>query len=170
MIGLLYRTVGIASLAAAVFGARVSEAQVEAGRSAALDYLGRGTAAFRAGDFVTATRHWSEAIRLCQGSGATDLEAQALARRGEAYRIEGYFRDADSDLQAARAKAAQTGDRALIAASSGALGNLIFMRHRVAEAEPLLKQSRDLASSLRDNEIVAASDNDLGNLYASIGR
>jgi CHAT domain-containing protein len=170
MIGLRNKTVLIASLVAAVLGARMSEAQVEAGRSAALDYLGRGTAAFRAGDFVAATRHWSEAIRLCRASGAADLEAQALARRGEAYRIEGYFRDADTDLQAARAKATQSGDRALIAASSGALGNLIFMRHRVAEAEPLLKQSRDLASSLRDHEIVAASDNDLGNLYASTAR
>jgi CHAT domain-containing protein len=153
-----------------VLGVRASEAQVEAGRGAALDYLGRGTAAFRSGDIIAATRHWSEAIRLCRLSGAVDLEAQALARRGEAYRIEGYFRDANSDLQAALAKAEQSKDQALIAASSGALGNLAFMSRRTAVAEPLLKRSRDLAGRLRDPAILAASDNNLGNLYASTGR
>jgi tetratricopeptide (TPR) repeat protein len=107
-------------------------AQVESGRAAALDYLGRGTAAFRAGDIVAATRDWSEAIRLCRLNAAPDLEAQALARRGEAYRIEGYFRDASSDLQAALAKAEQSKDQALVAASSGALGNLAFMSRRTA--------------------------------------
>jgi CHAT domain-containing protein len=145
-------------------------AEVEGGRAAALDYLGRGTAAFRAGDIVAATRDWSEAIRLCRLNAAPDLEAQALARRGEAYRIEGYFRDASSDLQAALAKAEQSRDQALIAASSGALGNLAFMSRRTAVAEPLLKRARDLASRLRDPAILAASDNDLGNLYASTGR
>jgi hypothetical protein len=43
-------------------------------------------------------------------AGSPDLEAQALARRGETYRIEGYFRDASSDLQAALAKAEQSRD------------------------------------------------------------
>ena len=45
---------------------------------------------------------------MCRLNGAGDLEAQALARRGEAYRIEGYFRDAGSDLQATLAKAEQS--------------------------------------------------------------
>src|SRR5712672_394162 len=45
-------------------------AEVEGGRAAALDYLGRGTAAFRAGDIVAATRDWSEAIRLCRLNAA----------------------------------------------------------------------------------------------------
>src|SRR5271166_1346324 len=145
-------------------------AQVESGRAAALDYLGRGTEAFRAGDIIAATRDWSEAIRLCRLNNAPDLEAQALARRGEAYRIEGYFRDASSDLQAALAKAEQSKDQPLIAASSGALGNLAFMSRRTAVAEPLLKRARDLASRLHDPAILAASANDLGNLYASTGR
>src|SRR5215831_13731710 len=104
MIGVLCKAAVIASLAVAALDIRVSGAQVETTRSAALDYLGRGNAAFRAGDFLAATRHWSEAIRWCQASGASDLEAQALARRGEAYRIEGHFRDAATDLQAARTK------------------------------------------------------------------
>jgi CHAT domain-containing protein len=145
-------------------------AQTESGRAAALDYLGRGTAAFRAGDIVSATRSWSEAIRLCRLSNAPDLEAQALARRGEAYRVEGYFRDASSDLQAALAKAEQSGDRGLVAATSGALGNLAFMSRRTAVAEPLLKRARDLAGRMRDPAILAASANDLGNLYASTNR
>jgi CHAT domain-containing protein len=160
---------------AALFGAvflciAPTVAQEASGRAAALDYLGRGTAAFRAGDIIAATRDWSEAIRLCQASGAPDLEAQALARRGEAYRVAGYFRDASNDLQAALVKAEQGNDRSLIAASSGALGNLAFMSRRTATAEPLLKRSRDLASRLPDPAILAASENDLGNLYASTAR
>jgi len=156
-----------ATLACSIFQA---EAQIDTGRAAALDYLGRGTAAFRAGDMIAATRDWSEAIRWCRATGATDLEAQALARRGEAYRVAGYFRDASNDLQAALVRAEQGNDQSLIAASSGALGNLAFMSRRTAVAEPLLKRSRDLATRLRDPAILAASDNDLGNLYASTGR
>ena len=97
-------------LAAFLFCVAPAAAQVEVGRAAALDYLGRGTAAFRAGDIIAATHHWSEAIRLCRLNGASDLEAQALARRGEAYRVEGYLRDASGDLQAALAKAEQSKD------------------------------------------------------------
>ena len=159
-----------ALLAGSLFYVAPVAAQVESGRAAALDYLGRGTAAFRAGDIVAATRDWSEAIRLCRLNAAPDLEAQALARRGEAYRMEGYFRDASSDLQTALAKAEQSKDQPLIAASSGALGNLAFMSRRTAVAEPLLKRARDLASRLHDPAILAASNNDLGNLYASTGR
>ena len=155
------------TLACSIFRA---EAQTDSSRTAALDYLGRGTAAFRAGDMIAATRDWTEAIRWCRTAGAPDLEAQALARRGEAYRVTGYFRDASSDLQAALAKAEQGNDRSLIAASSGALGNLAFMSRRSAVAEPLLKRSYDLASRLHDPAILAASNNDLGNLYASTGR
>jgi CHAT domain-containing protein len=144
--------------------------QTDSSRTAALDYLGRGTTAFRAGDLIAATRDWSEAIRLCRLNGATDLEAQALARRGEAYRIGGHLRDADADLQAALAKAEQSKDQQLIAASSGALGNLAFASRRTAVAEPLLKRSRNLAAGLYDPAIMAASENDLGNLYATTGR
>jgi CHAT domain-containing protein len=153
-----------------VLGVRASEAQVETGRTAALDFLSRGTAEFRAGNILAATRDWSETIRLCRLAGAPDLEAQALARRGEAYRVQGYFRDAGSDLATALAQAEKTGDQALIAAASGALGNLEFMSRRTAVAEPLLERSRDLAGRLRDPAILAASNNDLGNLYASMGR
>src|SRR5271170_474428 len=160
----------VALFAASAWIIAPTDAQVDTDRAAALDYIGRGTAAFRNGDIIAATRQWSEAIRLCRLSGAADLEAQALARRGEAYRVEGFFRDAASDLQTALAKAEQSKDQALIAASSGALGNLAFMSRRTAVAEPLLKRSRDLASRLRDPAIVAASENDLGNLYASTRR
>ena len=159
-----------ALVAASVFCIAPAAAQLEAGRAAAIDYLGRGTAAFRAGNIVAATRDWSEAIRLCRLNGVPDLEAQALARRGEAYRVGGYFRDASNDLQAALTKAEQSKEPALIAATSGALGNLALMSRRTAVAEPLLKRSRDLASRLRDPAILAASENDLGNLYASTGR
>jgi CHAT domain-containing protein len=160
----------LATLATLALLTAPATAQDRGERSAALDELGRGTAAFRAGDIVAATQHWSEAVRVCRQIGAPDIEAQALSRRGEAYRIEGYFRDASSDLQTALARAQQSGDQALIAATSGALGNLAFMSHRSAVAEPLLKRSRDLAARLRDPEIVAASENDLGNLYAATKR
>ena len=58
----------------------------------------------------------------------------------------------------------------MIAASSGAHGNLAFMSRRTTVAEPLLKRSRDLASRLRDYKTLAAAENDLGNLYAATGR
>jgi CHAT domain-containing protein len=147
-----------------------ASAQSASGRAAELDYIGRGTAAFRAGDVVAATQQWSEAIRLCRQSGDIDLEAQALARRGEVYRLEGYYRDARSDLAAALAHAEHSGDQALIAAAAGALGNLALMTQRTAMAEPLLTRSRDLAQRVHDDAILGASENDLGNLYASTGR
>jgi CHAT domain-containing protein len=145
-------------------------AQAPSGRAAALDAIGRGTAAFRAGDIVAATQAWSAAIRMCRASGDADLEAQALARRGEAYRVAGYWRDASSDLGAALAKAEASHDIALTAAASGALGNLAFMSQRSAVAEPLLQRSRDLAGKSRDWTTLAAAENDLGNLYAATGR
>ena len=157
-----------ALLAALVFGVAAAPAQPGDDRALALDNLGRGTAAFRAGDLVAATRHWSEAIRLCRRAGDPDLEAQALARRGEAYRVAGHYRDAGGDLRAALDKAEQAGDQALVAAASGALGNLAFMPRRTAVAEPLLERSRDLARRLRDWPALAARENDLGNLDASI--
>jgi hypothetical protein len=102
----------------------------------AIDYLGRGKTAFRVGDLAAATRDWSEAIRLCRLAGATDIEAEALTRRGEAYRMFGHMQEAREDLAAALAKAEQSGDAELIAASSGALGNLAFLSRRSAVAEP----------------------------------
>jgi CHAT domain-containing protein len=169
MTGLRCMIILVGIISTTVFEVRAPEAQVETSRAAALDYLWRGTAEFRAGNIIAATRNWSETIRLCRLAGYPDLEAQALARRGEAYRVEGYFRDASNDLQAALAKAEQGNDQSLVAASSGALGNLAFISRRTAVAEPLLKRSRDLANRLRDPAILAASNNDLGNLYASAG-
>jgi hypothetical protein len=90
----------VALVAASAWTIATADAQVDTGRAAALDYIGRGTAAFRNGDIIAATRQWSEAIRSCRLSGAADLEPQALAGRGEAYRVEDLFRGAGSDLQA----------------------------------------------------------------------
>ena len=140
MTGLPCRILLIASLAIFMWGIRMSQAQNEMSRAAAIDYLGRGKAAFRVGDLATATRDWSEAIRLCRLAGATDIEAEALTRRGEAYRMFGHMQEAREDLAAALAKAEQSGDAELIAASSGALGNLAFLsrrsRRRRAVADP----------------------------------
>src|SRR5712692_4203675 len=151
-------------------GPALSETPPAASRDAALDYLGRGTASFRNGDMAAAVRDWSEAIRIAHQAGAPDLEAQALARRGEAYRTQGYLRDANADLRAALAQAEASGNQNLIAGTSGALGNLDLMARHTATAEPLLKRSRDLAVRLGDRNTLAASANDLGNLYAQTGR
>jgi CHAT domain-containing protein len=147
-----------------------AQVQAETNRGAALDHLGRGTAAFRAGDMATAAQEWTETIRLARLTAASDLEAQALTRRGELYRTQGYLRDAEADLRAAVAEAEAIGDQALIAQSSGALGNLELVSRHVDLAEPLLQRSRDLASQLGDRNTLAASENDLGNLYAQTGR
>ena len=145
-------------------------AQVETSRVASLDHFGRGTAAFRTGDMAAAVQEWSEAIRLARLIPAPDLEVQALARRGEAYRTQGYLRDADADLRAALAEAEASGNQNLIAASSGAMGNLELAARHTDLAEPLLVRSRDLARRLGDRNTLAASENDLGNLYAQTGR
>ena len=160
----------MAAFALLAMAARPASAQADNAREEALDDIGRGAAAFQAGDLVAATRHWSQAIRLCRQTGAADLEAQALARRGEAYRVAGYFRDARKDLDAALEKAERQGDEKLIAATTGALGNLAFMARRSTVAEPLLLRSRALARRLGDLETLAASSNDLGNLYAATAR
>src|SRR5207249_5579495 len=101
---------------------------------------------------------------------AADIEAQALARRGEAYRVDGYFRDAGNDLRAALAKAEQNGDQSLIAAVSGVLGGLELASGHGDVAEPLLRRSRDLARRLGDQAGLAAADNNLGDLYVATGR
>jgi tetratricopeptide (TPR) repeat protein len=163
------RLLGIA-LAAAMFAGAMAHAQGNADRDAVLGYLGRGTAAFRVGDSVTATREWSEAIRLSRQIGDADLEAQALARRGEAYRVAGFLNNAGDDLRAALAKAEATGDEALIAAASGALGNLELVSQHPEVAKTLLSRSRDLARRRGDSQLVASSSNDLGNLYAAAGQ
>ena len=114
-------------------------------RDAAADRIARGAAAFHAGDSVGATQQWSEAIHLARQAGDADLEAQALARRGEAYRIAGALNDAGADLRAALAKAETAGDQTLIAATSGALGNLELVLQHPDAAEKLLTRSLDLA-------------------------
>src|SRR4051812_24573007 len=139
-------------------------------RQAALDLLGRGTAAFGAGDITAATRHWTEAIRLCRLAGAPQLEAEALARRSEVYQVEGHLREAAEDMAAALARARAAGDRLLIAATTGALGNLAFMSRRTAVAEPLLLDSQADARRLGDTVLAGVDANDLGNLYAATER
>ena len=68
------------------------------------------------------------------------------------------------------ARARATGDESLIAASSGALGNLAFMSRRTAAAEPLLLESQARARRTGDAAVTGARANDLGNLYAETAR
>jgi CHAT domain-containing protein len=154
----------------AVLSAGSAAAQFVDGRAQALGELDRGTAEFRDGDILSATQHWTEAIRLCHIGGRRDIEVAALGRRGEAYRVSGFFHEAVNDLHAALAMAEQDGDQSLIAASSGALGNLALLLRRSADAEPLLKRSHDIAARLGNKALMAASSNDLGNLFANAGR
>jgi CHAT domain-containing protein len=139
-------------------------------RTTALDLIGRGTAAFRTGDTAAATRYWTDAVGFCRAAGAPLLEADALARRGEAWRVEGHFHEASVDLSAALAIAGPKGDQYLIAASKGALGDLALLSRRSATAEPLLLDSLATARRLNDAPMMAASSNDLGNLYAATNR
>lgn len=139
-------------------------------RGTALDLIGRGTTAFRSGDAAAATRYWTDAVRFCRSAGDQKLEADALARRGEAWRVAGHFHEAGQDLAAALAIANTTGDPWLLAASKGALGGLALVSRRSATAEPLLRDSLAAARGLNDASLMAASSNDLGNLYAATGR
>jgi CHAT domain-containing protein len=158
----------VLALVLAVAGAARGAPQAD--RAAALDHLGRGTAAFRGGDMIKASEEWSEAIRLAHQAAVPDIEAEALARRGEMYRTQGYLRNAFDDLKAALSRAETVGDERLIAAASGALGNLELAARDSAAAEPLLQRARELARRIGDRATLAASNNDLGNLYAQTGR
>jgi len=139
-------------------------------RSTARDLIAQGSAAFRGGDGTTAIRRWSEAIEMARRLGDPDLEAQALARRGEANRVLGALNEARADLRAALANAEGRGDQALIAAASGALGNLELASQQPDAAEKLLARSLDLARRIGDRRLVASSSNDLGNLWLAAGR
>jgi CHAT domain-containing protein len=161
------------ALALAVFACLAVPAAADefgAYRAAALDDLNRGAAAFRAGDMQAAERQWSQAIDLSRQAQAPDIEAQALVRRGEMYRTQGYMRNALADLQDALDKARAVGDDKLLAAASGALGSLELAARQLGPAEHLLLQSRDVARRSGDQQALAASDDDLGNLYAQAGR
>ena len=167
----LVRHALLAAMVALAAGPALAQVPVPApGRAAVLDHLGRGTAAFRTGDMSAATEEWQAAIGLARQIGASDLVAEALVRRGEAYRVAGHLPDADADLQAAVAAARQSRDPKLIAAATGALGSLDLAERHPKEAEALLAQSRDLARQSGDRATLAASSNDLGNLYAADGR
>src|SRR5215469_30891 len=101
MINSRLKSTWLAAIIMILAGLQVSQAQTDNPRNAALEDIRRGTEAFRKGDFEAAMRDWSNAIRICRQIGASDIEAQALSRRGEAYRIQGDFRDAKRDLEAA---------------------------------------------------------------------
>jgi CHAT domain-containing protein len=139
-------------------------------RKAALDLIGRGTSALKTGDTAAATRYWTDAVRFCRSAGDQRLEADALARRGEAWRAEGHFREAADDLSAALAIAGLQGDQYLLAASKGALGDLALASRRTATAEPLLLESLATARRLNDTTMMATGSNDLGNLYSATNR
>jgi CHAT domain-containing protein len=164
------RRLGLLLVAALALAGATAWAQAGGDHDAAVDRIARGAAAFRAGDSVAATQQWSEAVRLARQAGDADLEAQALARRGEAYRIAGALNDAGADLHAALAKAEAAGDQTLIAAASGALGNVELVLQHPDVAEKLLAHSLDLARRLGDRPLIASSSNDLGNLYLAAGR
>jgi CHAT domain-containing protein len=155
---------------AAPGAAQVPSAQAPMGRDAALADLDRGTAAFRAGDMTGAEHAWSHAAELAHEASAPDIVAQALVRRGEMYRTQGYLRNAFVDLKAALAGADASGNTQLIAAASGALGSLELAARQTGSAEMLLLKSRRLARQSADQQTLAASDNDLGNLYVQTGR
>ena len=157
----------LVALGNAVVPARAGPAE---DRATAVELIGRGATAFKAGDVATATRHWTDAVRFCRAAGAPGLEADALARRGEAWRVAGHFPEAAADLSAAIALAGDAGDQYLLAASKGALGNLALVSRRTATAEPLLRESLAAARLVNDAALMGASSNDLGNLYAVTGR
>jgi CHAT domain-containing protein len=139
-------------------------------RKAALDMIGRGTSALKAGDAAAATRYWTDAVRFCRAAGDQRLEADTLTRRGEALRAEGHFREASDDLSAALAIAGIQGDQYLLAAGKGALGDLALVSRRTATAEPLLLESFAAARRLNDTPMMGTSSNDLGNLYSTTNR
>jgi len=139
------------------------------GREQALAYIEQGSNAYRMGDLVEATRHWTDAIRLCRLAGDTTTEADALARRGEAFSLLGHPQAAEADMEQALRRAETAGDPVRIAATSGALGNVYFQAHDFRRARPLLERSLALARTAHREPIIAATANNLGNLALADG-
>jgi len=125
--------------------------------------------AYRTGDLLAATRHWTEAARLCRIAGDTSGETDALASRGEVYQTMGQLHDAAADLASALTRAQQAKDPARIAAISGAQGSLAFQARDLEQARTLLERSLDLARTTHLPAIAAASANNLGNVEAASG-
>jgi CHAT domain-containing protein len=140
---------------------------VFAASDAALRLLGVGDEAYRAGDFLEATRAWTKAIDFCRLEGDKATEADALARRGEALQSLGYLNDAVADLQVALKHAESTGDALQAAAVRGALGNAFLHARDVKAARPLIEESVRGARAGGDRRLLAASLNNFGNLSFS---
>lgn len=166
----LLTSVRILCLAIAVASGSFAAASADDARQLIRDLIGQGAAAFRTGDLVEATRAWDEAVRHCRLAGATDLETEALLRRGETLERLGFVRAAIDDLARAIDLAQHSGDHERLAAASGALGNARLFLRDTRAAQPLLERSLEIATRHGLTAISAASANNLGNLAWIEGR
>jgi CHAT domain-containing protein len=147
-----------------VIGAGARAAEPDASAQIA-EWYGRGAAAYRRGDYVEATKAWSEVVDLCRAEGASGAEADALTRRAEAENALGHVRAGLSDLEAALSIAEAGGSPRAVAVTTGALGNATFVAGRIAPATGLLQRSLDIARREGFLDIVAASANNIGNAF-----
>jgi len=132
-----------------------------------------GIAAAEHGNLANAIAHWTQALNSVP-KDALRQRSEIFIRRGEAYRVMGYYPKAAADFQNALQLARKADDPAREALALSALGNTYLLARnarsfvgalRNLDAEPLLQESLTLAEAHGLSGIAAVSANYLGNLY-----
>jgi CHAT domain-containing protein len=109
---------------------------------------------------------WGAEIERGGPAGA----AEALIRRGEAYRALGHLYEALADFEAARAAAGTAGSPQLESASAFALGRVLLLLGRPEESRRTLEWALGRAESLGLPTLAAGCADSLGLALAGLGR
>ena len=136
----------------------------QASQQTAQDELARGAQAFTSGRFALAVAHWSSAADLAAALGATELQIEALARRGEAYQALGYLSKSKADLTEALALAQTDSGDVLMARLRGGLGNAHSLSGDPDAARSELSTALAHARAAGNETLEARTLNNLGNL------
>ena len=108
-----------------------------------------------------AVTEWSKAYSLATEADAPREKIEALAKRADAYRELGYYKNASEDLGAAARIAESIGDDGATARLRGSLGNLLLLAGRPAESEKHLRACLSYAKSAGETRLEAHTLNKL---------
>ncbi|MCU7836842.1 MAG: tetratricopeptide repeat protein [gamma proteobacterium symbiont of Taylorina sp.] len=116
--------------------------------------------AFSNGDYITAIKLTSIIIERTDDSE----KVKALIRRGEAYRVLGHLREAQSDLNTAITLAQVQRKTRMEAIAGLSLGQLLLQQQHYVRASQLLETTQQLAIKIKQPAIAAAVSNALGSI------
>ncbi len=130
-------------------------------------HMERGAQAFERGHTEAALVSWQEAARLYQQRQEPAKRSVALTHMAQAYEALGFFSQAISSLETARALSTRAGDEVQLARILANLGNLYVAMGPQDVAEQRLKATLALARSRDLQGLEAVILNNLGNLSIS---